>query len=241
MLLNKTYQDIAIVIPIAEAEDAWPYLLQDLANTQANEANLYLVGTQKTIAALDLREFKKLFRKIELLVSKRGRASQMNRGAKISGEEFLWFLHADSRIEEESVDRLLDAVNRCPEALHYFDLEFLHDGPGMVYLNALGAYLRSKILGIPFGDQGFCISRENFFDLGQFPEHEKYGEDHLLVWRAKRKGLPIQSTNTFIKTSARKYQERGWMNTTLLHWNIWPRQALPQMLKLIKENWIPRF
>ena len=56
------------------------------------------------------------------------------------------------------------------------------DGLAM-QLNAAGANLRSRWLGLPFGDQGLVLPRASFERLGGFDPALRYGEDHALVWR----------------------------------------------------------
>jgi GT2 family glycosyltransferase len=162
-----------------------------------------------------------------------GRARQMNHGAKLSTKPFLWFLHADSGISVDAVLALQRALDLHPHALHYFDLAFHDDGPSLVRLNAFGARVRSRCLGLPFGDQGLCISRDTFQRLGRFDETAAYGEDHLLVWAAHRHRVRLRRVEATITTSARKYRDDGWLATTLGHgWRTW-RQATPQFVRLL--------
>ena len=121
---------------------------------------------------------------------------------------------------------------RDPGALHYFDLAFSGDGPPLMRLNERGVWVRSHLLGMPFGDQGFCLRRDVFFGLGGFPEDVPYGEDHLLVWRARQAGVPLRCAPATLLTSARKYGERGWLRTTARHVYLTYRQALPEAARL---------
>jgi len=65
-------------------------------------------------------------------------------------------------------------------ALHYFDLVFLDDGPALTVVNTVGVWFRSHILGLR-SDQGFCLERKLFERLDGFSEDVSYGEDHLFV------------------------------------------------------------
>lgn len=106
---------------------------------------------------------------------------QMNFGAKNATRRFLWLLHADSRVDSIAVTLLQEALVDPLPGVYYFDLAFRADGPRLMCLNAWGANLRSRYLGLPFGDQGLCLSRETFQKLGRFDETAPYGEDHLLI------------------------------------------------------------
>ncbi len=118
----------------------------------------------------------------------------MNAAANKIKKPFLWFLHADSRLNARSLTSLESSLRAEPDGLHYFDLAFLPDGPRLMILNQAGVWLRSHLLGLPFGDQGFCLKRELFLKLGGFDETAPYGEDHLLVWAAKRRQNPARSS-----------------------------------------------
>jgi GT2 family glycosyltransferase len=146
-----------------------------------------------------------------------GRAKQMNRGARRARGDWLWFLHADSHLSSNCLPQLLRFVAREQDALGWFDLAFLPDGPGLMWLNALGANLRSRWLGLPFGDQGFVLPAHTFATLGGYDETIPDGEDHRLVWRARQAGVPLERIGATLTTSARKYREHGWWRVTRRH------------------------
>lgn len=154
-----------------------------------------------------------------------GRARQMNAGAAAAHGEWLWFLHADSRLTVETLSRLLAFTRRGAPALGWLDLRFRADGPWPTRLNAWGANRRSAWLGLPFGDQGLVLPAESFRALGGYDEAAHYGEDHLLVWAAHTACLPVLRVGAGLSTSARKYAHRGWLSTTWLHWHLTVAQA----------------
>jgi GT2 family glycosyltransferase len=160
-----------------------------------------------------------------------GRARQMNAGARAARGRHLWFLHADSGFSRPDVEALATALREAPRALHYFNLAFDGRPRQLMYLNQAGAWWRSHALGLPFGDQGFCLERDAFFALGGYDEQAAYGEDHLLVWQARRAGIEVRCTRGRIVTSARKYREQGWLRTTILHQYLTYRQAAPELFK----------
>lgn len=169
--------------------------------------------------------------------SEPGRAAQMNQGAQFVKGEFFWFLHADSQFGASAFAKLLAGLDAHPEALHYFDLAFDRGTVDWVALNEWGVRLRSRVLGLPFGDQGLCLHRRLFDALGPFDEQVAYGEDHLLVWGCHRSGIRVRPIRATLSTSARKYRERGWLQTTVLHgWRTW-RQALPELWRLLRGRW----
>lgn len=228
--------DLAVVIPVAPGDEAWRGLLDDLA-TLPPETEILFAGTEPPAAAAGVILVERLAgRPWRWLAAPRGRARQLNVAADASRRTHLWFLHADSRFTGDTVARLRAAVAEAPDALLYSDLGFLPDGPRAVRLNALAVRMRARWLGMPFGDQGLCIAREAFARLGGFDETAGYGEDHLLVWRARRAGIPLRATGGTLLTSARRYRDRGWARTTARHLWLTARQALPEWLALLRAR-----
>lgn len=157
-----------------------------------------------------------------------GRARQMNLGARVARGRWLWFLHADSRLLRATLPALQCFTERHDDGLGWFNLRFRRDGPRLTALNAIGANLRARWLGMPFGDQGLVVPRVRFESLGGFDESVACGEDHLLVWAARHAGLSLHPLHAPLQTSARKYARHGWLATTLNHWRLTVTQAWPQ-------------
>jgi len=166
------------------------------------------------------------------VLSPRGRARQMNVAAGRATGHWLWFVHADSRLHVDTLAALNAFVDRNEDALGYFDLVFRDDGPRLTAINAWGANLRSRLFGMPFGDQGLVVRRDRFLGLGAFDETLAGGEDHAFVWRAREQHLPLRRTGARLATSARKYNEYGWLRTTLRHLGLTVRQAWPRWKRL---------
>jgi hypothetical protein len=211
-------RELAVVVPIGPGERAWQGLLPQLADLPP-EARIVLVAT----AAADLPRAgdpmpdPPLRAELVALTAPPGRALQLNAGARAAGRRWLWFLHADSRLAASTLPALAASLARAPAALGYFDLRFTADGPAAVHLNALGVFIRSRWLGMPFGDQGFFLARADFERLGGFDAALPSGEDHALVWAARRAGIPLAAARAPLYTSARKYAEGGWLRTTARH------------------------
>lgn len=161
---------------------------------------------------------------VNIINSAMGRAKQMNAGAKIAKNPCLWFLHADSRLDARCL-KAIDNFDFQKSQLGYFGLSFLDDGPRTMGINSFGVWFRSRFLGIPFGDQGFVISKSNFEKLGMYREDLGSGEDHALVWASRKNGVKLKYLNASIKTSARKYAQYGWGNATRQHLRETWRQA----------------
>lgn len=206
--------ELSVIVPLAPGEPEAEGLLAQLAGLTGRCEIIAVKAAEEPLKrprrwprTLPLREY----------VNSGGRARQLNLGARVAHGEWLWFLHADSRLLDATLPALHHFLNDRPDTLGWFDLRFRSDGPRAARLNALGANLRSRWAGMPFGDQGFVLRRERFAALGGFDETLACGEDHRFVWTARRKGLRLQRIGAPLATSARKYAEQGWTRVTLRH------------------------
>jgi hypothetical protein len=210
---------VAIVIPVGPGDAAWRGLLAQLG-TALPQPQIRLVACRED----EVDAAHALPVGTRWLIAARGRARQLNAGVRDTDRDFLWFLHADTRLAPRAdadprpaIDALERTLCAGPTGLGYFDLTFLDDGPRAMAINAFGAYVRSRWLGMPFGDQGLFLARSTFERLGGFDESLALAEDHALVWRARRDGVALLPARARLYTSARKYAERGWLRTTARH------------------------
>jgi hypothetical protein len=222
--------NLSVVIPVAAGDDAWKALLGQIKYLPLKTEILLVCPVMPADAPALLAPLA-TNRSLRWITSAPGRAKQMNAGARAASRGYLWFLHSDSQFAADTITRLESSLQAAPDALHYFNLKFRADGPKLTRLNDMGVRFRSQVLGLPFGDQGFCLSKENFVKLGEFPEDAAYGEDHLLVWRARGMGIPLACTRSTLLTSARKYKEHGWLATTSNHLRLTIKQAFPEWRK----------
>jgi hypothetical protein len=149
-------------------------------------------------------------------VARDARARWLNEGARQAQHPQLWFLHSGSRFDEDALIALERALSEARQALHYFDLVFA-DGPELLWLNELAAFVRSRALDLPRGDQGFCVSRELFDWIEGFPEGTHGREDEAFVQCARELGIPVRPTGGHIRGSTREFRRRGWARVTAGH------------------------
>lgn len=217
---------LSVIVPFALDETDGGELLEQLrALPLGGEVILVRAGDRSLPQPTATGKNEPPFREI---LSPPGRARQMNTGAQAARGRWLWFLHADSRLHPRTLPALDTFLAGNNDALGYFDLRYRADGPVLAQLNALGANLRARCFGMPFGDQGLVLPAAWFARLGGYDEGADYGEDHLLVWHARRAGLPLRRLAAPIESSARKYAEHGWWRTTARHLRLTACQAWPQ-------------
>ena len=224
---------LSVIIPLGPDETELAELVDQL---QTLPEGCEILLARSVHGVTKNRDSNNLHIKPRVVRGKSGRAGQMNAAAKSAKGEYLWFLHADSRLDKDTIPVLLESIGNSKEVLYFHDLAFLPDGPSAMPINSWGVKFRSNWLKTPFGDQGFCLSRELFHQLGGYREDVRYGEDHLLVWKALQAGIKVLPTGARLFTSARKYARNGWFNTTITHVYLWMVQAAPQFVILLKRR-----
>jgi len=153
----------------------------------------------------------------QVLTAPRGRASQMNAGARAALGKVLLFLHADTLLPE-AADRLIEAAIEAPDnALVWgrFDVRIDAASP----LLALVAWLmnrRSRISGIATGDQAIFVRSAAFFHISGFRPLPLM-EDIVLSARLKQLSAPLCLRETVV-TSGRRWERRGVLRTVVLMW-----------------------
>lgn len=209
---------LSIIVPIGPGDTAWHGLVEQLANATPRAQTLLVFADEDP-------QHSETPTHCVSVASPAGRARQLNAGIAAAEGPWLWLLHADSRLRADTLPALQAYLATAPRALGWFRLAFDREGPWPMPVNAFGANLRARWLGLPFGDQGFVLHRDDACRLGPFDAELRYGEDHAWVWRARRLGLPLRPIDGTLATSARKYADYGWLRTTMRHLRLTAQQV----------------
>lgn len=201
---------LSVIIPARNEAEALPLLLADLAVLRAAGAELLLVNGGSQDATCEVASG----RVDQLLHSEPGRARQMNLGAAAARGDYLWFVHADTRVSQQAIDALLVVLQLRP-VWGRFDVRL--SGRGLV-LNVIGCMisLRSRITGIATGDQGIFVARSQFEALRGYAEIPLM-EDIELCRRLKPLARP-RCLRPPLLTSSRRWQQYGVWRTVWLMW-----------------------
>ena len=203
---------ISVVIPVRNEAQALPYLLDDLTALRVAGAELIVVDGGSSDGTCELA----LGRVDQLLRSAPGRALQMNAGAAAARGDYLWFVHADTRVSAESLRSLLDVLIERP-VWGRFDVRLSGAGLALCVIGAMIS-LRSRLTGIASGDQGIFVSRECFEALGGYAPIPLM-EDLQLCRRLKRQARP-HCLRPPLSTSSRRWEQQGIVRTVLLMWRL---------------------
>jgi len=151
------------------------------------------------------------------LESLRGRARQMNAGARAARGDVVLFLHADTRLPDGAGAAIVQALADPAIVGGRFDVRFDSARPVMAIV-AWFMNRRSRLTGIATGDQAIFVRRTVFEALGGYADIPLM-EDVELCARLKRRGrlacLPLRVT-----TSARKWEREGPLRTIALMWAL---------------------
>jgi len=153
----------------------------------------------------------------QVIVAPRGRASQMNAGAKVASGDVLLFLHADSIVPDQAPRLIREGLERSGRAWGRFDVTIAGADP-LLAVVAIMMNARSRITGIATGDQAVFVRREAFQAVGGFPGIPLM-EDVELSRRLKRLSPPLCLRERVV-TSGRRWERHGTLRTIVLMWRL---------------------
>jgi rSAM/selenodomain-associated transferase 2 len=146
-----------------------------------------------------------------------GRGLQMDRAAEVANGEVFLFLHADTELPGGWRGLVNDALKKREVIGGAFRLSI--DAKGARYrVIEFGAYLRSKLFGIMYGDQALFVRRDAFRKAGGF-KNLPLMEDVDCVMRLRGFGR-LALLNGSVKTSKRSWQKNGVLAATLRNWLV---------------------
>lgn len=149
-----------------------------------------------------------------ILASPPGRAGQLNRGAAHARGDLLIFLHADSLLPQGFHHLVADTLTKPGVAGGAFSLH-IDSRRKILHYVGIGANLRSRVLGMPYGDQALFVGADLFTAVGGFPELEIM-EDYVFIRRLHSHGKIITLPQS-VTTSARRWERMGIVRTTLIN------------------------
>lgn len=197
---------ISIIIPtLNEAE----HLPRTLGKIRANAAACQIIIADGGSQDETLEIGQALGAKV--VSSEKGRALQMNAGAGHASGDILLFLHADTQLNDSSLEQIEAALVSADVVGGGFSRRFDSDSAFLQITCAMADW-RSRRFGIFLGDQGNFVRREIFEHLGGFTEMTAF-EDVDFSRRLARCGKTV-TLQPGVISSARRFEKRGPFLTT---------------------------
>ena len=152
-----------------------------------------------------------------VLEAPRGRAAQMNAGARVARGEILLFLHADTVLPAQAINAVTEGLRRTRREWGRFDVS-IAGTDSLLVLVALLMNARSRLTGIATGDQAMFARRAAFERAGGFPDIPLM-EDVALSKALKRESPPLCLRERVV-TSGRRWEKNGTLRTIVLMWRL---------------------
>ncbi len=153
---------------------------------------------------------------IKLKHSEKGRAKQMNSGARVAAGNILYFLHADS-FPPKNFDQLIINKAENQNLAGCFKMKFDHNHWLLLIASWLTQFSWRACRG---GDQSQFITKHLFESLGGFDEQFTIYEDNDLINKlyARKQFVVIQE---WITTSSRRYETNSIWKLQYYYWAIY--------------------
>ena len=193
---------ISVVMPVYNEELSLPDTLASLESQPGDFEIIAVDGGSSDATKALLSEQAS----VKLLDSAKGRAVQMNRGAREAKGEWLLFLHADTLLPGGALARLNQWEPDQELQAGGFKHQFSGDGIGLRLISWLDN-LRCRHSRIIYGDQAMFVRTDLFHQLGGFPE-DVVMEDVAFCERLVEVTEPRLLPDRVI-TSSRKFEQMG--------------------------------
>lgn len=210
---------LSVIIPVLNEAAVLPHLLTQLHSQRDVTLDILVVDGGSTDDSVKVA----MKHQVRPVHSEKGRAKQLNHGARLAKYDQLLFLHADSSIDDpilfanalRSWSSHRSQANN-PDIAGHFRLTFARvDGRNaraFRFLEEKSASNRPQTIN---GDQGLLIDRDFFDRLGGFDESLPFMEDQRLARAIFEHGewilLPGRLT-----TSARRFEVEGFHRRYIL-------------------------
>jgi len=196
--------NLTVIIPTLNEESFIGRTLELLLTPENLERGVEAIvvdggSTDKTVAIAETFPVK------VIASEKRGRAIQMNMGAEAATGEYLYFVHADTRVLPGFFEDLKTVKDNGLRAACY-RFKFDKDSRALRFNAYFTRFNRMFCRG---GDQTLFICRDLFNELGGFDTSYVIMEDFDLVRRIKKK-TRFHIIPKSVTVSARKYEHNSY-------------------------------
>lgn len=193
---------ISVVIPVLNEEQALPGTLDRLLQ-QTGDYDVLVVdgGSTDRTREIVVEDYG-----LQWLDAPRGRASQMNAGARRAAGDWLLFLHADTQLPRAAISAIA-ALDTRPEVVAGGFSHRFSGGDWRLRLISVMDNIRCRRTGVVYGDQAMFVRHSVFERLGGFPE-QPIMEDVAFCERLVRQYKTLLLPDCVV-TDSRKFERHG--------------------------------
>lgn len=199
---------LSVVVPVLDDAERLRRLLAELRADPNLEIVVVDGGSrdETLVVAVDAHK---------VVAAPASRGGQLRAGVGASERDWLWFLHADTRLEASAIHTL--ATHLESPGWGFFAVR-LDNGAWPFRVIEQAMRWRSFATGIATGDQGIFVHRRLLDAVGGVPD-QPLMEDVELSKRLRRIAKPRRLTDA-ITTSSRRWERAGVVRTIMLMWTL---------------------
>ncbi len=193
---------ISVIVPVYNEEKIIHGTLENLSKHSPGE--IIVVDGGSTDGTVPIAsQWAKVIR------SSKGRAHQMNIGARCAKGDVFLFLHADTRLPEYGLEKIMREISEGSEAGRF---RMCFDDRSWLF-KIYESYTRFHFFS--YGDQGFFVTRNVFETLAGFNESVPF-EDIDFYRRLRRLTKPVIIEDPVV-TSARRFSNVGLVRQKIIN------------------------
>ena len=221
---------ISIIIPTINEANNLPLLLSDLSFIH-KEGEIIIVDCGSKDKTIDVANIygAKVYKSKE-----KNRGLQLNMGAKNAKGDWFIFLHADTRLSHNWLNKINSILKGDKNHIYYF--KFKVDHKKIIYrVLEILVNLRSQYFKQPYGDQGLIIHRATYYKNNGFRKIPLM-EDVDFIRRLNKKNF-LKQLNSSIFISSRKWERTNIFLQAIKNWNFRRRWLKGESTKSIYSDY----
>ncbi len=198
---------ISIIIPVLNEEKNLASLIESIRIQNVAHELIFVDGgsTDKSQEIISKSNFK------FISANRKGRAFQMNEGAKFASGDILFFLHADCKLQADSLSEIIKVLEDKTVIAGSFVMELRPKGP---FYRIYNAFTTINSIFFTYGDAGLFMRKVTFKYINGFKEIPIM-EDIEIQQRLRKIGR-FNKIKIPIITSSRRFKENGSLKQILI-------------------------
>lgn len=210
-LPKKVIAKVSIIIPLLNDENSVGRLLEELSCLEPLPERVFVDrGSQDGTVKL-LRDAGE---RVICLEEKSSRAAALNCGVESAEGEYFLFLHPESSLLQNGYAQMMEELEKGSVEAGAFKYHFIKERRNaIITLVEKGGGLRCKLFKMPYGEQGYFVTKEAFSRVGPYKE-AAIMEDIEWFQRMKRE-CSYTILEEALEISAKRIYEQGIIRNSI--------------------------